>query len=240
MKRLLTTTAFIFVATSSLLAADLGVKKPSPLPAFTAFSWTGFYVGVQAGYHFGEVKHSNAALGAGIPIGVPGFAAKSNPNGFVGGLHAGYNYQINQIVIGAEGDIEYTGGRDSGNGQTAPLLVVAKSETRWQGSLRLRAGLAIDRTLVYITGGAAFRDSKFSYSVPAAPATASFTSTRTGWTVGAGVEHAFTYNWTARLEYRYSDFGVAKGTLVPIQNAPAQHRAKVTDHAVRAGISYKF
>lgn len=89
-----------------------------------------------------------------------------------------------------------------------------------------------------MTGGGAFRDARYGYSVPGL--TIRMSENRFGWTVGAGVEHAFTNNWTARIEYRYSDFGKSSGSALPLVGPPSEQQAEAVDHSVRLGISYKF
>jgi outer membrane immunogenic protein len=229
MKSYLAACASLALLSSSAIAADLPSRAKAPLaPILPVFSWTGFYVGVQAGGSWSEVKHSVAVIG-------PAFNSTSRPNGFVGGIHAGYNYQINQMVIGVEADVEIANGKARG---TTLAGLAATSESRWQGSLRARLGYSFDRTLVYLTAGGAVRDGRYGYEVPGL--VARFGETRFGWTVGAGVEHAFTNNWTARIEYRYADFGSASGSVLPLIGPPAVHKAKIVDHTVRLGVSYKF
>ena len=159
-------------------------------------------------------------------------------DGFVGGAHAGFNWQAGVLVFGVEGDLEAARLRHR---TVYPLSApdTFSSETEWQGSLRGRLGFAIDRALVYATGGIAFADIRHTYFEAIARASQSFSSTRTGWTVGAGIEYAFTPNWTARVEYRYADFG--RKIDVPAAVFPGfieEHEE--TQHAVRVGVSYKF
>lgn len=155
------------------------------------------------------------------------------PKGFVGGLHFGYNYQINQFVLGAEGDFDYTsiqGSRafsyDTSNGAIAGTL---KLKSDWQGSARLRLGYAIDNFLLYATGGIAFADAQLQ--------TNGLGSSRThvGWTAGGGVEYAFTQNWIGRVEARYTDFDrqTYQTPLGPV-------RVKWDETTATVGISYKF
>lgn len=201
-------------------AADLYTPPPAePAPVYVPppFTWTGFYVGVQAGYAFGSND-----------LTAPGFPADLDPDGFVGGAHAGYNYQWNWLVLGLEGDIEYSGieGEDTLPG------VNFKSEGNWQGSIRARLGYAVDRLLIYGTGGWAFAD--FDYRA-AGGLVARDSATHNGWTLGAGAEYAITDNVTARVEYRYTDFNDKTINLggVPFSSDP-------DFHTVRLGVSYKF
>jgi outer membrane immunogenic protein len=116
---------------------------------------------------------------------------------------------------------------------------------------RARAGVAVDRALIYATGGAAWSNWSTNHSItnfdPSHVSGAdNSTFTRTGWTAGAGLEYAFTNNWLARVEYLYADFGTANSTMVAIPAAVPgfftnfAEPEKLTEQVVRAGISYKF
>jgi outer membrane immunogenic protein len=156
----------------------------------------------------------------------------------VGGLYVGYNHQFDSpLVIGVEGDIEYANVKDSFNNPFGGLSA-GSADLRWQGSARVRVGYAFDRFLPYVTGGVAVGNFRFEGGPD--PATLqSWTKTKTGWTIGAGLEYAFADKWSARVEYRYTDFGTASGNLAPAFPF-AIETMKVRDHAVRVGVSYKF
>jgi outer membrane immunogenic protein len=137
-------------------------------------------------------------------------------------------------VLGLEADIEASGVRGSFN---FPNGDGSSFRSNWQGSVRARLGYAADRALFYVTGGLAFADMRHSYYTAAV--IESFSQTRTGWTLGAGVEYAFTPNWTARVEYRYSDFGRSNyASAVAFPGFSYQQRPQ--EHAVRVGVSYLF
>jgi len=96
--------------------------------------------------------------------------------------------------------------------------------------MRGRAGYAFDRILIYGTGGGAFGNVQ-------AGSTGSFdTGTQIGWTVGAGVEFAFTPNLTGKVEYLYVDLGNFSCNV----NCAAGTSVTFTENVVRAGINYKF
>jgi len=196
------------------MAADLAPQPAEPaVPVYLPFSWTGFYVGAHAGYGFGSVDSSLAA-----PL--DSFDIK----GFVGGVHAGYNYQMNQWVLGVEGDFDGT----SINGKaTDGLGNINKMTVPWQGSVRGRVGYAWDRFLLYGTGGVAFADAKLA---------GGDSKTLAGWTAGAGLEYAFTDNWSARLEYRYTDYQRATFSTPAL----GSFKNRFNENQVLAGISYKF
>jgi outer membrane immunogenic protein len=162
-------------------------------------------------------------------------------DGFVGGLHAGYNWQSDSLVLGVEGDIEFA----DIDGDTDIIHVDndnedegdASQEIDWLGSLRLRAGFAFDRALLYATGGLAVGGVKVEASLAEA-SDASNKDTEWGWTVGGGLEYALTDDVSARIEYRYTDLG---GTDLDMDHfAISQLEFENTFHAVRAGVSWHF
>ena len=198
------------------MAADLAPQPVEPLPAapvYLPFSWTGFYIGAHAG---GAFSNGDSNLAAPLD--------SFDANGFVGGVHAGYNYQMNQFVLGIEGDFD---GTSISGKATDPVLGVNKLSVPWQGSVRARLGYAWDRFLLYGTGGAAFADAKVS---------GGDSKTLAGWTVGAGVEYAFTDSWSGRLEYRYTDFQSASFTTPAL----GTFKNRLNENQVLLGISYKF
>jgi len=215
-------------AVSQVFAADLPARRSPPpfYPSALPFTWTGFYIGGQIGYEFG----SDSILAPGL------FSVHHSPNGVVGGAHVGYNYQINQFVLGLEGDVN--GSSYSGSVYNIVLGTTLSSRAPVDGSVRGRLGYAFDRTLIYATGGVAFASICHGYLGSAlVPGSATLTDSRVGWTVGGGVEYAVTQNWSLRAEYRYTDYGNISdfpGTVV----LPRIHHE--TDNRVQAGFSYKF
>jgi outer membrane immunogenic protein len=169
---------------------------------------------VQTGYAWGD---TDATSFAGL-----GDTYSYDTDGWLGGVHLGYNWQATNFVIGVETDIELADLSGSGIGTFGS---VHSTDIDWIGSLRGRLGYALDRTLIYATGGLAYGD------VAIAGPGYSDSETRTGWTVGAGIEHAFAPNTTARIEYRYTDLG--SGDL-------GFDDSDVTFSAIRAGLSWKF
>jgi outer membrane immunogenic protein len=237
-KLLLGTTALatiMVVASSSYhvaSAADLAFKPSDPVaPAVvTPFDWTGPYIGLHAGYGWGK-EHDNMSENGVPPVGIPQTTADSfNLSGFVGGVHAGYNYQFaNQFVIGVEGDIDYSDLNGSQRFNTPAPGGNLKFKTQWQGSARLRAGYAIDNLLLYSTGGLAIANAELKVNG------SSDTNTHVGWTVGVGAEYAFTQNWIGRVEVRYSDFSKQS-----YSTSLGRVKAGFNETTATVGISYKF
>jgi outer membrane immunogenic protein len=156
----------------------------------------------------------------------------------VGGAHIGYNLQLGQYVVGLEGDVDGTGYAKTYNGG----FLTVSTKVPVQGSIRARLGVALDRALLYITGGAAFAGFDNTYQSFAGYDTIS--KTRTGWTVGGGLEYALTNNWSIRAEYRYADYGsfnnYPASSLAPIFGLGTFVHHNETQHAVRGGVTYKF
>jgi outer membrane immunogenic protein len=244
-KRILLAGVASAFVTSGAFAAD--IIAPS------AFDWTGPYVGLQGGYAWGDNDVVPQQLGTGDGIGAGGngrdvgvFPERDGSidmDGFVGGLHAGYNWQLDSLILGVEGDIELAdikgdtdivGANDAAFGE-------ASQEIDWLGSLRLRGGFAFDRALLYVTGGLAVGGVDARGSLPDALNSefASSDDTEWGWTLGGGLEYALTNDLSARIEYRYTDLG---DTDVDFADNGLMKKLEFenTFHAVRAGLSWHF
>lgn len=216
----------------------------------TAFDWTGPYIGLQAGYAWGENDLSANNLDEVITGGdVQGLNAATidgedgtfDLDGFVGGAHAGYNWQSDSLVLGVEGDIEYADLNDEvdilfsdGSGD---LAGVDEVEVNWLGSLRLRAGFAADRALFYATGGLAVGGAKLTAKDEFGDKFADESATKWGWTIGGGVEYAFTDDLSGRIEYRYTDLGKID---VQSEVENVDDEAELAFHVIRAGLSWHF
>ncbi len=228
MKSILLATAIILAPAGIASAADIGESSP-----VAAYDWSGLYAGV----HFGYVAGKSNLFIAGAGVGGTDVNVPLDPSGFIGGVHIGANQELaNGFVLGAEADIAYSNadGLDTFTGAGALL----KGEVKWSGSARLRAGYAFDRTLPYITAGVAA--AKYEVTVIANSGSIPIhDETYLGWTVGAGVEHAFTDKWIARVEYRYTDFG-KKDMSVPLFGPGTVSNLDLKSHDLRFGLSYKF
>jgi outer membrane immunogenic protein len=196
------------LAAGAANAADLGSAEPMPAPppaVAPAFSWTGFYAGLQGGYSWGDARsaYDDPLLAAVAPI------DSMNLDGWFGGVEAGANYQFgNGLVIGLEADIAIADISDTVYDVAADLLNshpgnTITSKTDAVGTVRGRLGFAFDRTLLYGTGGLAVAHTE----VTATEGNLSDDAVLTGWTVGAGVEQALTDRVSAKVEYLYSEFG---------------------------------
>jgi len=230
--------AGVLLAGSPAIAADL-TPVPPPAPVFT---WTGFELGAHVG---GGSDRTRVNL-----YDLYDFSDSYNSTGAFGGAHVGFNYQLmGPLVIGVQGEYNFAG--LVGNSSAFPLNYLATS-VREFGSADARIGYAFDHLLVYAIGGFAYGDVRNtinfqdSPSVVGFPVNRFFAANRYGFDVGGGVEYNFYGNWTARLEYRYYDFGtrgfadagfgVPTGLTIAIPN----HTSQETMQTGRVGLTYKF
>jgi outer membrane immunogenic protein len=145
MKPLVAGLAGLLLASSAVHAAD--IMAPA------SYNWTDFYIGAQIG---GAWDNENMTL---APNGSAAYnTTQVNSSGLVGGLNAGHNWQTNNFVFGLEGDIEAKGIDNSYDIGSPFANTTGTTKSDFQGSLRARAGFAMDRTLVYATGGVTLAD----------------------------------------------------------------------------------
>jgi outer membrane immunogenic protein len=243
-KLLLGGAALALLAGSPAFAADLDMR---PAPYFKApppalYNWTGFYFGANVGYSWGQ--HTNDWAVSGFPAG----SESQDMDGAIGGVQWGYNWQFGNWVLGSESDFQWSGQSGSTNYCVVSCAVAtftADHKLPWFGTTRTRLGiLPTPNILLYATGGLAYGRVKSDYTltVPAvATGTLSFSDTRAGWTVGAGIEGAVMGGWSAKLEYLYIDLGKnSVSATTTVLGAVATFDSRVTDNILRVGINYKL
>jgi outer membrane immunogenic protein len=269
MKRFLFALLASVAMTSAAAAADMAVKAipsydPQPYP-----TWTGWYVGVNAGYandyNQDVVGGTNRIGGIVVATGLVPSTLNTRASGWLAGGTAGYNYQFSTayggLVAGLETDFDWSGlsGSASQTLTTAPLGLNASLSTAanrgsdWLGTFRARIGSTAlnPGTLFYITGGLAYADQNGSTSVTLktpirllnATATDSFSGGQIGYVVGGGVETMLTQHWSVKAEYLYANFGSHNGGFgATIVRTPIAFSDSVTESEsiVRAGVNYKF
>ncbi len=218
MNRLLLSVAFVALAAPAFAADMPGRRAPQPVfsQAPPMFTWTGFYLGANAGAVFGDFTKSGQFI--------------DTKTGFTGGITAGYNHQINNFVVGLEGDYNYSG--LSGRGFTLPGPAFVKGELTSFGTLRGRLGVAFDRALIYGTGGYAFGFSSLESGFLKS------TSSHHGYVVGAGLEYAFTQNVSAKAEYLYMPLDSKNALAVP--GFGVGSKTGIDANVLRAGVNYRF
>ena len=232
---LLSTIASLF--SLSVLAADLPARMEpaAPVAYVPAFSWTGFYLGGALGWIGTNPEYTTGAVVLGTPFVV---SSSSSRNGLSYGILSGYNYQVGQVVLGVEGDFTgWTVGKVRYTAITGDFLT---AHSKWGGSIRGRLGYAADRALFYLTGGAAFVSNETS--IPTTGISIGGDGTRLGWTVGGGLDYAFTNNWFTGIEYRYSQYEAKNFVYpIPILNLGfVGFKQELSTNQVTARVGYKF
>ncbi len=227
------------------LAADLPVNAapfPSPPPLF---SWTGLYVGGQVGYDFAQSNARLFTARTGATVATNG----ADPSGLIGGAHVGYQYEAPPSsvfgtsrlrgVIGLEGDIDGTTARTD---YILANFVNDSTSQPLQGSLVGRIGVAADRILFYATGGVAFAYQRDNYRSTLLGGVANeINEGRVGYTVGGGVDYAFTDHLSLRVEYKFTDYGHFTESLPLVTPLAADNVTRhETNNRVQAGFSYKI
>ncbi|MGM4991316.1 outer membrane protein [Tardiphaga sp. 841_E9_N1_2] len=200
-----------------------------------AANWTGWYLGGNVGSGTGR----NRTTLTGAPI-APLEQFSLNPDGINGGGQIGYNWQASNWVYGLETDIQASSQRD--NKTVVGLGTIGyDAKLPWFGTVRGRLGYSVGSTLFYATGGFAYGGVKtkiFNNGVQVAD----LSSTKTGWTAGAGIETPFKLlglfgpQWTSKTEYLYVDLGKSTDLVAP----GVINESKVTEHIFRTGLNYHF
>lgn len=253
------------LASNTAFAAD-AVEEVPMMEAPAVGEWTGFYAGIQLGYGFGSTGElqlsgfaDNPALQTAFtPVGLPGGSAYTGEgdfeDGFVGGVHIGYDVQMSNWVVGGVLDVNYT---DVGDGQRAfsrtPARYEITRELDYLITARARLGyLVTPTTLAYATGGVAYGDVDFSYEQPGSAATfttAGGQDSDIGYTVGAGVETKVSERITIGVEYLYTNLG-GNDFAATLTGGPFSGVTPTTDlttgdddfdfHTISLKMSYRF
>ncbi|HST29986.1 MAG TPA: outer membrane protein [Chthoniobacterales bacterium] len=256
-----------FAGTESYSGKEMKQVAPAPLPECD-FTWTGFYLGGNAGYGWGHADTDfNPRPDAVTFFDLKPTSLDPDPDGFIGGGQLGYNWQWNKwLVLGAETDFQ---GTDiEGHETRSPILditgapvnppdsfLAAHERMQWLGTVRGRIGFApMCRLLIYGTGGLAYGNVDYSANTNYGSAAGlnatypvSFSDTKAGWTAGGGVEYAISNHWTVRAEYLHYDLGNESRTQnqliggVP-QGPPffVHYNFDTSGEIVRGGVNFKF
>lgn len=237
-------------------AADAVLPEPviEPLAA-PAFTWTGGYLGASLGYasaDFGVAGLPNPAGGSGFDEGNVGGVLSLDPDGFAGSVSLGYDRQfVGGLVLGVELEAGYLGVEEDVSIYTTPAVAgtvdddFAAVEMGLYGAATLRAGVAIDRLLLYAEAGAMLADVEATYGdldgTPAAPLVdlsdqSAFSESLAGYVVGGGVEYAFRDDVSLEFEYNYADLEDVTST----NGDGDTFEADLDLHTVRAGINFRF
>jgi outer membrane immunogenic protein len=195
---------FLCAATIALCAASSAAAAGELLNPVRAYYWQGPYVGANLGYQWGITTRN-----------------PTEPAGVAGGLQAGYNVQQGQVVFGAEADLQLSGAED----RFAPW----KFSNPWFGTLRGRAGFALNNILFYGTAGLAYGNLRAQNTATGF----SQDSSGLGWVIGAGMEVALMANWSVRAEYLYVDLSDRAFAVTGTSNG-------LESGLLRMGVNYRF
>ncbi|UXM95135.1 porin family protein [Bartonella sp. HY329] len=264
-KYLLAASAAALIAATAANAADIvqpAPYEPAPVVTVPTFSWTGAYVGGQIGGSWSDSNVRTERNVGFLPLGyTKGTSWSPDGDGFVGGLYAGYNFEVgNNVVLGAETDFVWGDVKDSYSSidrYAADSVYNYNTEgsikQKWAGATRVRVGYAMDRFMPYVAGGVAYTKVETSgqnYLTSANPAAPTVqagsvlgyntSNTMTGWTIGAGVDYAVTDNVLVRLEYRYADYGDKTNTYTHTSGQTFKEKVDYKSNDVRVGVAYKF
>ncbi|MGD9830031.1 MAG: outer membrane protein [Hyphomicrobiaceae bacterium] len=230
MRRMILALALAVSVSGTAAAADLGGAPPplrdEPVYAGPGFTWTGLYAGVQIGGAWGGSSVNDGS----------GFTPSWDHDGWFGGGFVGFNFQTGPLVLGLEADwnaADISGGR----GNVGFIGNTVSSSIDSFGSFRGRLGFAANRWLFFVTGGYSWADSNHAQFSPIVGFTGSAGKTLDGWTVGGGLEYAFSSNLVGRIEYRHYEWDGGRLAM------PAPYTSRSLDldlDTVTVGLSWKF
>ena len=223
------------------------------------WTWTGYYLGINAGYGWGK-SNTDAFFNDNTIPALFATASTFALKGQVFGVQTGYNFQLGNWVWGIEADAQLSGQRNNPKficpgtlcNPAGPVIASFDQDqmVEWFGTLRARFGAAVTPfALLYATGGAAVAGlitagNVFGYDPGGNPTTNSFKNITIngGWTVGGGIEARLCGNWTGKIEYLYMNFGSMTTNLnnQQIMTLTAGFNSRITDKLARAAINYKF
>ena len=214
--RLFAVTMALSLAPLSAIAANLPRYKAPSYVAPSISTWSGLYLGLNAGYGFGKSDWD-------LPV-------STKPKGGLFGVTGGYNFQTGSWVWGLETDFGYSGMKDT----SACGAGSCETKNTWLGTGRGRLGYAgWQNWMPYLTGGLAYGNIKASNT-----AFSSASDTRFGYAVGAGVEYMMFGNWSVKAEYLYVDLG--KFDCAAACGAVTPDNVKFHANIIRAGLNYRF
>jgi outer membrane immunogenic protein len=215
----------LLFAAAPVNAADLGRGSRPPPQAYyappPAFTWQGFYIGINAGYGFGAFTNGGSDL-------------FSSANGGLIGLTGGYNFQLApNIVLGAEADFAFANLRES---HTSYFGFTSSGTIDDIMTLRGRAGYTIERAMVYVTGGLAGSNNNIVLNSFFPLFYGGQSKFQTGWAVGGGIEFMFTNSLSAKAEYLFTSVGSDRY----FDFSPAALQSGVDTSAIKGGLNYHF
>jgi outer membrane immunogenic protein len=227
-------------------AADMGMPVKAPPPAAApVYNWTGFYIGAHVGGAWGDKDWTSTATFGGpvLPVGTP--IGSHDASGMIAGGQLGFNWQApgSNWVIGVEAQMSWadlSGDHILGPGPVFAEQVLS-TKVDWLGTVTGRLGYAWDRALLYAKGGVAFvHDKHHGFLVGAPNIALDGDTTRTGWTIGGGIELALGGNWSVKGEYNYLNFGKDGVDFTDTGGGAFSIDIDQHLHVVKFGINYRF
>jgi high affinity Mn2+ porin len=228
-----------------LMAADIAVIRKQRRKAPPSYDWSGFYFGGHVAYSRSKahatladsLDATNYADPSGSTNPFVGNFASSHRN-LYGGIQLGYNFLLpSRLLIGVEADASFPNYLAADDVAWSRITIVADTVEKidYLATVRGRLGYAFPLWMVYATGGRAWANGRFLQTPGATDDINKVLHMHRGWALGAGAELAIERNWTARLEYLYSNFGYAdvgfpSGTVAG---------SSFDVHAVRLGLNYR-
>jgi outer membrane immunogenic protein len=253
----LTAGVLLSMAAGTIDAQAADIEAPMP------DLWSGFYVGAQAGYLQGTGGDTDLCVRANFegetesecfsdsdfegPTGLD--IGDNDMDGVTVGGYLGYNYRIDSIVLGLEGDFNW----DNASGSNS-ILGELNYDTaiNWDASIRARLGFVVDeRALLYVTGGPSWLNTEIDSNIcslqgdgPGVNASCGDESTEFGWQLGAGAEFAMTEHLSLKAEYLHgwygdADLDLAKASLGD-ESIKYQLKQNLQTNVVRVGVAYHF
>jgi outer membrane immunogenic protein len=236
-KILLASVAAAAFCAAPAFAADMPTKGPvykaTPAPVF---SWSGCYLGANAGYLWAEKKWFDGPTGT--------YDVKNDPSGGLGGMQAGCNYQTGAWVFGIQGDYDWADASARNVAFPTSTFTVGQnltSSVRDLASLTGRVGYSQDHFLGYVKGGVAWVSDKYKSINAAGVLLSTAKESRSGWTIGVGGEYAFAPNWSAFIEYDYYNFGKHLNTFNLLGGGvDFTENIRQRVDVVKVGLNYRF
>jgi outer membrane immunogenic protein len=241
MIRRLALSAALIGASTFAWADDLAFPLRGPFDAATpAYNWTGFYVGANGGYAWGQ-QNLNALIIDGKSFSLSGVnGLNGSTQGALAGGTIGANLEYDQVVFGLEGDLDWANIRGARTLQGAALALDDKINDF--GTVRGRLGYAFGQALIYVTGGLYWQPTNESLvaTTDTGQVGLSGKTNAFGWTIGGGVEYALSANWSAKVEYLYARAGNASFNYNGPNGAVLRTANDDSISMVRTGLNYRF
>jgi opacity protein-like surface antigen len=237
----------VTISAMAVTAAALGMPaKAADLeapylkgPAAMAYNWTGFYIGPHFG---GAFANESETVGSAL-LGTPALFS-TNPSGALGGFQLGYNYELwPHWLVGIEGEFSWTSAQGTANVASAITSTTLTSNHNWCDMVTGRLGYVQGPLLAYVKGGGAWMNADYNLTAASGAGgvngAALINTTRSGWTIGAGLEYMLSPQWSIKAEYSFLDFGtntIGLGALVPGTSIAVNTQV----HEVKAAVNFHW